>query len=272
MCPPDYFEVSYSINCWMDPAVRVDRDRAYEQWNGLVATLRLAGAVVDEIPAQPGLPDMVFTANAGIVDGTTYWPASMCHAERRNEVAHLSRWLTGNRWTVADPPDAVQEGAGDALPFAGTLVAGHGQRSTLDAYQGLADRAGWTITAVELTDPRYYHLDLAFCPLDGMTALIVPEALTRRALDRLARLVPGPVPVTAEEGAMFCANSIVVGRTIIMPGCTVRLGRLLERRGFHVVVRDVSEFVKAGGGCRCLTLALDVSLAADAVSIDEVAA
>ena len=71
---------------------------------------------------------------------------------------------------------------------------------------------------------------------------------------------------------MFCANSVVVGRTIVMPGCTPRLGALLERRGFDVVVCDVSEFVKAGGGCRCLTLALDVSLAADTFATGEAAA
>src|SRR5207253_373 len=116
MCPPDYFEVSYSINYWMDPSVRVDRDRAHEQWEGLVATLRSADAVVDEVPAQPELPDMVFTANAGIVDGGTYWPASMRHVERQPEIAHLRRWLTALGWAVADPPGAVQEGAGDALP------------------------------------------------------------------------------------------------------------------------------------------------------------
>ncbi|MGH3774355.1 MAG: dimethylarginine dimethylaminohydrolase family protein [Pseudonocardiaceae bacterium] len=272
MCPPNYFDVSYSINFWMDPAVQVDRDRALQQWNRLVDTLRAAGAVVDEMPAQQGLPDIVFTANAGIVDGTTCWPARMRHPQRQPEIAHLLRWLTRNSWNVADPPVAVQEGAGDALPFAGTLVAGYGLRSSLEAYQDLAERAGWAVTALELADPRYYHIDLAFCPLDGMTALIVPNAFTPEGRDKLTRLVPDPVLATPEEGAMFCANSIVVDRTVIMPSCTPRLGRLLERRGFEVVVCDVSEFLKAGGGCRCLTLALDVSLTGGIPTIVEVAA
>jgi N-dimethylarginine dimethylaminohydrolase len=38
------------------------------------------------------------------------------------------------------------------------------------------------------------------------------------------------------------------------------VGRQLEAWGFDVVVCDISEFLKAGGGCRCLTLALDVTL------------
>lgn len=272
MCPPDHFDVSYSINFWMDPAVQVDRDRALQQWGGLVNTLRAAGAAVDEMPAQQGLPDIVFTANAGIVDDMTCWPAHMRHPQRQPEIAHLRRWLTDNRWNVADSPTTAQEGAGDALPFAGTLVAGYGSRSSREAYQELAQRAGWTITALMLADPRYYHIDLAFCPLDEMTALIVPEAFTPQGCDTLTRLVPDPVLATAEEGAMFCANSIVVGRTVIMPDCTPRLGQLLGRRGFEVVVCDVSEFLKAGGGCRCLTLALDVSLIGADTTIDEVAA
>jgi arginine dihydrolase len=272
MCAPDYFNVSYSINFWMDPAVKVDRDRAFQQWGGLVDTLRVAGAVVEEIPPQQGLPDMVFTANAGIVDGTTCWPARMRHPQRQPEIAHLRQWLSDNSWDMADPPAAAQEGAGDALPFAGTLVAGYGLRSAPEAYQDLVARTGWTITALELADPRYYHIDLALCPLDEMTALIVPDAFTQQGCGTLAQLIPDPVLATPEEGMMFCANSIVVGRTILMPGCTPRLGRLLECRGFEVVVCDVSEFLKGGGGCRCLTLALDVSLTGATTEIDEVAA
>lgn len=272
MCPPDYFEVSYSINVWMDTAVQVDRDRAFEQWQALAGTLRTAGADVVQIPAQPGLPDFVFTANAGLIDGDTYWPATMRHPERQPEISHVRRWLSSNSWTVADPPRAVQEGAGDALPFGGTLVAGYGSRSSREAYADLAEQAGWHITPLELSDPRYYHIDIAFCPLDETTAIIVPDAFTERDRKTLARLVPDPVLATAEEGAMFCANSIVVGRTIVMPGCTPRLGQQLERRGFEVAVCDMSEFVKAGGGCRCLTLALDVTLDGAAPARGEVAA
>jgi N-dimethylarginine dimethylaminohydrolase len=244
----------------MDPTVKVDRDRAFHQWDELVTTLRKAGAVVDEIPARRGLPDMVFTANAGIVDGTTCWLAHMRHHQRQPESDYLRRWFTGNGWNVGDPPAAVQEGSGDALPFGGTLVAGYGQRSTLQAYHGLTERAGWAVTPLRLVDPRYYHIDLAFCPLDEMTALIVADAFTPQGRRTILRLVPDPLLATPEEAAAFCANSIVVGRTVIMPSCTTRLGRLLECRGFEVVVCDVSEFLKAGGGCRCLTLALDVSL------------
>ncbi len=46
-----------------------------------------------------------------------------------------------------------------------------------------------------------------------------------------------------------------------MPRGAAPVGRQLEAWGFDPVAVDVSEFLKAGGACRCLTLALDVDLA-----------
>ena len=70
--------------------------------------------------------------------------------------------------------------------------------------------------------------------------------------------MPDVIELTDDEAAAFCANAVVVGRTVVMAACTPRLERELRARGFEPVVVDVSEFLKAGGGPRCLTLALDV--------------
>jgi ornithine--oxo-acid transaminase len=50
----------------------------------------------------------------------------------------------------------------------------------------------------------------------------------------------------------------VVGSTVVMPACPPRVRRHLEEWGLTPVVVEVSEFQKAGGAVRCLTLALDV--------------
>jgi N-dimethylarginine dimethylaminohydrolase len=73
-------------------------------------------------------------------------------------------------------------------------------------------------------------------------------------------LVPEPLELDTDATLAFCANSVVVGRNVVMPSCPVDVGRQLEAWGFSVAVVDVSEFQKAGGACRCLTLALDVTL------------
>jgi len=261
MCPPAHFDVAYAINPWMDPAVSVDRELAQRQWDTLGAALRAAGAEVEVLEALPGLPDMVFTANLGLVDGETFIPARMRHAERRPEPAHAEAWFRAHGYAIRRlGEDVIQEGAGDALPFAGALVGGHGQRSTAAAYAELARLAEGRILPLTLIDELLYHVDIAFCPLDGHTAIIAPEAFDADGLATLAALVADPIHLTAAEARAFCANAVVVGRTVVMPACTRRLELALRERGFTPVVVDVSEFLKAGGGPRCLTLALDVRL------------
>src|SRR5436309_10203741 len=74
MCPPDYFGVFYEINPWMHTENAVDKDLAQEQWHNLVANLRRAGATVKTMERVKAMPDLVFTANAGPVDGSRIIP------------------------------------------------------------------------------------------------------------------------------------------------------------------------------------------------------
>ena len=261
MCPPTYFDVCYAINPWMDVSVAVDRERARSQWDALVATLRDAGAEVEQLDPRPDLPDLVFTANLGLVDGGTFIPARMRHPERRPEPAHAETWFRDQGFAIRHlGGDVVQEGAGDGLPFAGTLVGGYRARSSASSYVDLARLIEGPILPVELSDERFYHVDIAFCPLDSRSALLAPHAIDADSLRLIRELVPDPIELTEEEANAFCANSVVVGRTVVMPACTPRLERELRARGLEPVVVDVSEFLKAGGGPRCLTLALDVQL------------
>ena len=125
MCPPAFFGVLYEINPWMHAEVAVDLDRAQRQWDGLLATLRSAGAEVDVLDPVEGLPDLVFTANAGIVNGDQFVPSSFRYPERRGETEHDIDWFAAHGWRVDRLPDDLDhEGAGDALPFGDVLVSG----------------------------------------------------------------------------------------------------------------------------------------------------
>ncbi|HEY8638016.1 MAG TPA: ornithine--oxo-acid transaminase [Solirubrobacteraceae bacterium] len=265
MCPPDHFAVSYSINPWMDTSVPVDRARAREQWDGLRAAIIAAGGQVEVLQAQAGLPDLVFIANLGVVDGDVFVPARMRNSERAGEPAVAERWFAKRGWRIARlSEDVHQEGAGDALPFAGKLLAGYRTRSSASAYVEMARLIDAPIIPVELDDPRMYHLDLTFSPLDDRSAIVAPHGWDDEGRALIEGLVPDPLVLTPDEADVFCANSIVVGRTVIMPACPPRVRAWLQERDFAPVVVDVSEFLKAGGGPRCLTLALDVSLSAGA--------
>lgn len=263
MCPPDYFGVVYEINPWMHREVVVDRDQAMAQWLGLRAALEAAGAVVEVMPAVDGVPDIVFTANAGVVNGRQYIPARFRHPERQAEVPHDVAWFSAHGWSVEELPEGVShEGAGDALPFGSTLVSGYRIRSDAASHAYLSRLTGAAVRSVELVDSRFYHLDITFCPLDSRRAMMWPGAWDSYGRQVMEALVPEPLVLEEDEAGLFCANSVVVGSTVVMPACPPRVGRQLEAWGFDVVVCPVDEFLKAGGGCRCLTLALDVVLAA----------
>ena len=263
MCPPTHFDVSYAINPWMDLAVPVDRARAQRQWDTLVATLQAAGAQVEIMAPQPGLPDLVFTANLGLVDGETFIPARMRHAERRAEPAVAERWFAQHGYAIRRlGEDVVQEGAGDALPFGETLVGGYRTRSSASSYVDIARIVDAPILPVELADERFYHLDIVFCPLDRSSALVALDKFDEESARLIGALVPDPIVLAPDEVEAFNANAVVVGRTVVMASCSQRLEHELRARGFEPVVVDLSEFLKSGGGPRCLTLALDVRLGA----------
>ncbi|MBW3645420.1 MAG: amidinotransferase [Actinobacteria bacterium] len=261
MCPPTHFEVLYEINPWMHREVPVDPERAREQWEALVGLLRQAGAEVEVLEPQPDLPDLVFTANAGVVNGPQFVPARFRNPERHGETAHDVAWFAERGWRVDELPEGVaHEGAGDSLPFADVLVSGYRWRSDARSHAPLSAITGVPVRSVELTDHRFYHLDLTFCPLDDRHAITVPAVWDRYGTAVIDDLVPEPLVLELDEASQFVANSVVVGRNVVMPACPPRVGRVLEKWGFEVAVADVGEFLKAGGGCRCLTLALDVDL------------
>jgi N-dimethylarginine dimethylaminohydrolase len=267
MCPPEHFGVLYEINPWMHREVRVDPERARQQWENLKSTLEQAGAQIEVLEPAPHLPDLVFTANAGVVNTAAengqsqFVPSRFMHPERQGEVPHYVKWFDEHGFTIEELPEHVHhEGAGDALPFGNVLLSGYRFRSDAASHAYLSRLTGAAVRSVELADERMYHLDLTFCPLDERRAIAAPDGWDRYGRRVVDALVPELLVLDTEQALAFCANSVVVGTTVVMPSCPPPVGRQLEAWGFDVVVCAVDEFLKAGGACRCLTLALDVTL------------
>jgi N-dimethylarginine dimethylaminohydrolase len=259
MCPPEHFSVVYEINPWMHRSVSVSPDRAMDQWENLRRCLTSAGATVEIQPPEEGWPDLVFTANAGIVNGRQFIPSRFRHPERQGETPYDIAWFASRGYQVVELPEGVsQEGAGDGLPFGDVLVAAYRTRSDATSHAYLSRLTGAAVRSVELVDERLYHLDLTFCPLDERRAMIAPSGWDRYGVRVMQALVPEPLVLEPHEALQLVANSVVVDRTVVMTACPPRVGRQLEKWGFDVAVCAVDEFAKAGGGCRCLTLALDV--------------
>lgn len=256
---PDHFEIAYAINPFMHPDAVVDRAAAAEQWGNLRSKLLAAGASVIEQAPAPGCPDHVFAANAALVLGQRALLARFVNVERSGEVGYNRRTFEELGYEVCDLPRNLGafEGAADAIPFGDRLVVAHGQRTSATTHTALAAFSELPLEPVRLVDPRFYHLDLAFRPLDANHALMVPAAMDAASLDALRRLVPKPLLLTEEEACRFCANCVVVGRRVFMHDVPERVGQMLRAAGFEPHVIPSGEFVKSGGSLACMSLRLN---------------
>jgi len=269
MCPPDHFGVLYEINPWMKRAVQPDQDLARKQWDSLVSNLQQAGAAVEFIQPVASLPDMVFTADIGLVDRKRFIMSRFRYPQRQEEATRGAHWLQSRNYEVLELSLAAEASleSSDIYPFRGCLLAGYGFRTSISAHRALAHLSQRKVVSIQFVDARLYHLDLSFCPLDERRAIIAPCAWSRRSCERLEKLVPEALVLDLEEALTFCANSIIVGKTIIMPACPLRVAHILERWGFTICISPVSEFLKAGGAIHCLVLALHGSFSSLADSV-----
>ncbi len=264
MCPPDFYGIEYEINPWMSTERQADHALAVEQWRALREKLVEAGAKISELAPVQGLPDMVFTANAAIIYQQQAVLAHFKHAQRQGEEPHFEEWLTNHGWRVIPPPKGFSfEGAGDALFCGDTLFAGYRQRSDASGLQQIGQMFGVRVLPLELIDPYYYHIDTCFCPLSRHTAIYFPGAFDDYGKKVLEEHVPTLIPVEDDEARSFACNAVVVGQAVVTNTGCPQLHRQLKAAGYQPIETPLSEFVKAGGSAKCLTLRLDGEAAAE---------
>ena len=256
---PSFFEVAYEINPYMHLEIQADRANAIAQWEGWKARLEATGAEVIVQEALEGWPDLVFANNAGFVHGNTGIVSRFRHPERAGEAPHDEATFEALGLETIVLPDEITafEGAADAVEFAGKLIVGHGPRSDEKAKHHIAKLLGdIEIIDMPLVDERFYHLDLAFLRVSDDIALVSEVSTTPEAFAEIIAHVPDPIVLDLDDTLAFCANSVVVDKTIFMHVATPRVRAALEQRGYEVVEHDVSEFLKAGGSVGCMSLQL----------------
>ena len=261
MCPPGYYGVEYVINPWMqDHFGRTDRALARRQWDDLRQVLS-AGAEVVLVEAQPGLPDMVFTANAGMVRGNVAVVSRFRSLQRQGEEPFFRTWFERNGYSVAPwPKEVFFEGAGDALVDLDRdlIWSGYGFRSDVAAARLLEKAFDRESIPIRLIDPRFYHLDTCLCPLSGGWLMYYPPAFDAASLEQIGRRVPEGkrIAVCEADALQFACNAVELDGRIILNGASDALQAHLRAAGFAPVLTPLSEFLKAGGTAKCLTLKL----------------
>jgi N-dimethylarginine dimethylaminohydrolase len=254
MCRPDHFAVTYAINPWMDVARGADRGLAVRQWETLRQTYLDLGHEVELIDPEPGLPDMVFAANGGLVVEGRALGARFTHDERVPEGPAYLRRLGELDLKEVVAPVAVNEGDGDFLVVGDLVLAGTGFRTDPRAHAEVQELFGVPVISLQLVDRRFYHLDTALAVLGDHDVAYYPEAFSPGSRAVLQRLFPDAILADETDAVVLGLNAVSDGRHVVLPSAAHGLAEQLRGRGWVPVGVDLSELLKAGGSVKCCTL------------------
>ena len=252
LCPPTWFDVTYSINPWMR-AELVDKNLATSQWLAMKDTLEFLGAEIELIDQHPNLPDMVFTANAGTVHQNKIVLSNFRYTERKLERNQFEKWFDEKGYETYILPDDINfEGCGDTIVSGDRMMAGYGFRSDLKALRRTAEILELELLPLKLKNPNFYHLDTCFSLLREDFAIYYPGAFSKHTIKKIKDIEL--YAVTEEEANRFACNSIVYKNHVLMPAGNEGLKYMLYESGFNVHLLDTSEFLKSGGALQCMAL------------------
>jgi ornithine--oxo-acid transaminase len=265
MCPPEHYQIDQALNPWMSSGRagsvnRISRDLAFAQWKGMHNVLRSV-ADVRLLHPEPGCPDMVFLSHGALVHHGVAAVSSFNPPQRRAESTYLRRWLASQGFLLWETPrETPFEGEGDVVfsDAGNALWAAHGVRTCRAAHRHVADAWHVPVTSLHLIDPRFYHLDTCFTPLDGDFLLYYPGAFDGPSLEAIAHAYPERkrIAVSELDATRMACCALNIGRTVFTGEISPELATRLFDAGFDVVQLELSEFIKGGGGAKSLALRL----------------
>jgi N-dimethylarginine dimethylaminohydrolase len=253
MTAPRFFAVDYAINPWMDIATPVDSDVAIAQWKHLRDTYRRLGHTVDLVEPVPGLPDMVYAANGGLIVNGKAIVARFKYPQRAGESIAYAEWMKTNGHKPLYTKH-VNEGQGDLLVADEIVLAGTGFRTDARAHAEIGEMIGMPVITLELVDPRFYHLDTALAVLDDTTIAYYPPAFTRRSCAQLEALFPDAIVVGSADAYVFGLNAVSDGYHVVHPAAAIGFAEQLYNAGFQPIGVEMSELLKGGGSVKCCTM------------------
>lgn len=258
MCSPEHYGIKYEINPWMNVEVQADNAKAKQQWNNLYKILKEdLKADVKLVEPKEDVPDMVFTANAAVMNGNKALISRFKFPQRQLEEKYFAKWFEENGYEVITLPDNMAfEGAGDALYLGGILYSGYVPRTDVSSHTYISELLGIPVLSLELVNPSFYHLDTCFCPLKDDYLIYFPKAFDEYGNKIIESNVPPEkrIIVSDEEASYFTCNAVNIDNTVVTNVTTERFTKLLAEKGFNHIQTDLSEYMKAGGAAKCLTL------------------
>src|SRR3989338_464067 len=258
MCgPPEHYGVKYEINPWMKKSNQPDRARVEMQWRSLKDALERSGVWVSLVGQLPNFPDMVFSANAGIFNRNknTVLLSRFRYPERQGETPAFRDWFLSQGFNFKTLPSGIFfEGEGDALVFKDKLICGYGFRSDEAGGVLAAEFMGLEPITFRLIDPHFYHFDTCFCPISEKNLIMYYPPAFDSASCYIIETLGNIIRVSQKDALGFVCNAVVLDSKLIATQVSLELKIELKKHGVETEGVNLSEFIKAGGAAKCLTL------------------
>lgn len=257
LCQPDNFSVDYIINTLMQPH-SVDKKKAMEQWQNMAEVYRSIGIEVEVIRQPEGVPDMVFAVDHGIVKGNSVLLANMRYDQRKKESQYYRKWFIDHGYELNELSNVNYFEGGDARYFNEEIFLGTGYRANKESAHEMSQHLDTEVIPIEIIDPDYYHIDTSFLPINSQTAFYYPPSYSEESNKVFESKIPNLIALNKTAAEDFAANSQISGKDIVTQSEEPEFTAALKELGMNIHVVDVSEFNKAGGGIRCMTLPLEL--------------
>ncbi len=247
-------QVSHSIgNCELTylNRVQIDISKAIRQHQSYELFLKQNGVKVISLPPEPALPDAVFIEDTAVVVDELAVIARMGASRRRDEINSLVPVLARHRPLKYLEPPATLEG-GDVIRIGRTLYLGESSRTNTEGIAQLRmilAPYGYDVRSVRVNG--CLHLSTGCSYLGRNTVLLNRSWIDARPFE-WAEIIE--VPATEP----WAANTLSVGKIVLLPSGYPQTRALVEQRGFQVAILDISEFEKAEAGLTCMSLTLNL--------------
>ena len=254
MCPPDYLSLYYEINPWMDKNNRFSLSKAKEQWNNLFTLYNeLIPNNIFKVEPKEGLTELCFLGDSLFAINESAVFSRFAKAERSNETEYVMNYFKNSFRCNQIPENMFYEGSGETMLWKDKILVGYGQRSSHEIIPFLNSTFNLEVIGLELIDSKYYHLDTALFPINDELIAIYPDAFSKDALAKLESLHVEIIVLNKQDAESFALNSVSIGNDIIIHHAAENFISLLEKRSFKIHPIDISEFIKFGGGLKCLS-------------------
>ncbi|AOC90731.1 dimethylarginine dimethylaminohydrolase family protein [Bacillus amyloliquefaciens] len=257
LCRPEHMAIKDIINGTQKhfKQENIDISTALKQHNEFIDILKSHQIEVVLLPADPELPEQVFTRDIGFVLGETAFISSMAASVRQGEEKVFQHLLDDEKIPYTRISKANIEG-GDVMIADGIVYAGLSKRTDKAAVRELQEALPeMTVVPIPLKED-FLHLDCVFNMISETEALYCKNGLRQKEIDLLAERFE-MIEVPEEEQFTLGPNILSIGnKTIISLPQHRHTNRELRKRGYKVIETEFSEIIKSGGSFRCCTLPL----------------